>query len=657
MTAYSNLEYLPAAIESVLAQDLDSYELILVDDGSQGDLDSVIAPFLERLRLIRQNNSGPGIARDSGVAAARGDYVAFCDSDDRQYPWRLSSQLAILESYPDAALVFSDLATFEDGRITAESTLRERQLGIDRGDFEVSVARAFGEPTTCGELGISVPTQYADRPVYSGKVASLIASRHIAWVGASMVRRSAYLDVGGHQNKLSYMEDWHLISRIAKSYDLVFWDAPVLDYRQHPGQQTKQDIKTMVRSYRDVVVDVWKDDDSLRKQHPALYRSLIFSAYTQNVHYAMEAGEFDRAKADILACIRALPWKRHGYTQLARCLWREAAFGNRSRAERASNPSGTSRGVRRLRMVSVGATAVLAVVALGLVFYDRFGPSAGIRPAEITAGEISTVSAEGEYAANIVEPVFALWDRGEIAGAFERSEVIVAELDDYEPQVQSLLTDYIIHFYLALGRVGDAEALAATVVDQSLRTELDAAIAFANGDMPRVRNLLQREIVVSKPSTALLMVMVGMQDAASQSIRDFPELRNAAQKRDVITALSAMKSGDTALAKQYFERASGNLDVFDEGFFYVATDMLAGLTKSEGSLTDAIHILEKTAPRQDVAVRNGSAIFWLMCQRNLADMYAESGQFEEASAIEESISLKLVLADDSFPLAQSPADV
>ena len=642
MTAYSNLEHVPAAIESVLAQDLDSFELILVDDGSEEDIESVIAPYLGQLRLIRQQNCGPGIARDAGVAAANGEYIAFCDSDDVQYPWRLSAHLSILEAHPDTALVFSDLATYESGLVTTKSTLRERQLGIDEGDFDIAIARAFGAPTSCDELGIQAPEDFARNPIYSGRVPALIAARHVAWAGASMMRKSVYQDVGGHQIRQSYMEDWHLISRISKQHDLVFWDAPVLRYRQHPGQQTRKDVKTLVRGFRDVVVDVWSNDEYLRGHHKSLLHSLLASAYLQNVHYAMEAGEYARARADIFACIRALPWKRHGYTQLIRCLWRGRVFANTSRSQRASNKRSIESG-SSFWPLPAGITALVLVIAFVSLYLAPLKSLDDSSPASTTVGQ----SVAGD-----IEPVFALWDAGDIEGAFARSKKIMRDLNGEESDVRSSLAGELVRFYVGLGRIDDAEMLAAVVQENSVRLELEAVIAFSSGNRTRARELLDQDIDVTEPTTALLMVMVGLQEKASESLKNMPGLRNASQKLDMISAIGAMNDGDLDLAGSSFERAANEMDVHDEGFFYVATDMHAELARFGGDLDEAIEILEKTTPRQDVAIRNGSAIFWLMCQRKLADLYAEAGRLDDAEKIEDLIVRKLILADDSFPLAR-----
>jgi glycosyltransferase involved in cell wall biosynthesis len=123
--AYNVAGYIGEALDSVLAQSLGDFEAIIVDDGSpdRAALKSVLASYSDpRFRYIQKANGGPSSARNAGIAAARGEWVAFLDGDDAWLPNYLGSQLALLGRESDAA------AAFPDGFIFGDTPFNGRRL-------------------------------------------------------------------------------------------------------------------------------------------------------------------------------------------------------------------------------------------------------------------------------------------------------------------------------------------------------------------------------------------------------------------------------------------------------------------------------------------------------------------------------------------------
>jgi glycosyltransferase involved in cell wall biosynthesis len=88
---YNREKLVQRAIESVLAQEQEDYELIVVDDGSTDGTREAVRSYGEKVRLFEQENAGPGVARNRGIQEARGEYVTFLDSDDQWLPWTLAT--------------------------------------------------------------------------------------------------------------------------------------------------------------------------------------------------------------------------------------------------------------------------------------------------------------------------------------------------------------------------------------------------------------------------------------------------------------------------------------------------------------------------------------------------------------------------------------
>jgi glycosyltransferase involved in cell wall biosynthesis len=119
------------AVECVLAQEGPDLEVLVVDDGSTDGTGEALAarfPGEPRLRVIRQENGGTARARNTGLAAARGRYVALLDSDDRWLPGYLAAQVEALERAPEAALAVGD-AYYVDREGRTQTTYLERVHG------------------------------------------------------------------------------------------------------------------------------------------------------------------------------------------------------------------------------------------------------------------------------------------------------------------------------------------------------------------------------------------------------------------------------------------------------------------------------------------------------------------------------------------------
>lgn len=103
---YNKAGYILRTLESIAAQNMGDFEVIVVDDGSTDGSADVVRSFADpRFRLIAQANAGPGAARNRGLLQARAPYVAFLDADDRWLPDFLQVNVALLERYPEAAAV------------------------------------------------------------------------------------------------------------------------------------------------------------------------------------------------------------------------------------------------------------------------------------------------------------------------------------------------------------------------------------------------------------------------------------------------------------------------------------------------------------------------------------------------------------------------
>jgi glycosyltransferase involved in cell wall biosynthesis len=118
--AYNAAPYLGEAIESVLAQDYEPVELIVVDDGSTDGTAEVARSFAD-VTVVSQENGGNGAARNRAVENASGDLYAFLDADDRFTPGKLSLQKAALDADPGLDMVFGHVREFLSPELDEET--------------------------------------------------------------------------------------------------------------------------------------------------------------------------------------------------------------------------------------------------------------------------------------------------------------------------------------------------------------------------------------------------------------------------------------------------------------------------------------------------------------------------------------------------------
>jgi glycosyltransferase involved in cell wall biosynthesis len=178
--AYQCADYIIQTLNSVLAQRFTRYEIVVVNDGSPDTdvMEPLLAPYMASIRYIKQQNSGPSVARNRGVQEARGKYVAFLDSDDLWLPDHLSKQVELLENDPSLGLVYSDSLQLEE---------------------DAPIETAFET------------TPQAPQVTFE----NLVAERCTIGTSTTVVDRQALLDAGGFEESRHRSEDFDLWLRMA----------------------------------------------------------------------------------------------------------------------------------------------------------------------------------------------------------------------------------------------------------------------------------------------------------------------------------------------------------------------------------------------------------------------------------------------------------
>ena len=201
VAAYNYADYLGAAIESALGQDVPDGELevIVVDDGSTDATPEVVASFGDRIRAIRQDNQGLVGATHTGIAAARGEFITFLDADDEWPRDRTRKLVDAMDRHPQAGVVYGDMEIIDaDGR---------------------RLHRSFRELTGLEPL--------------TGRVYGRLLAANAVSAGAMMVRAALKDTFHPPVADAPLQQDWWIVCRVAEVADVVAIPDVVNRYRHH----------------------------------------------------------------------------------------------------------------------------------------------------------------------------------------------------------------------------------------------------------------------------------------------------------------------------------------------------------------------------------------------------------------------------------------
>lgn len=220
MPVHGTEKFLAQAVQSVLDQTFDDFELIVLDDESPGDPAGVLAAFHDpRIRYLRHDNRGPAYTRNRGVRESRGRYIAFLDSDDAWVPDKLAKQVEVFRTRRDVDVVYTQRITMdEDGAET--DGFRPRLHG-----------------------GFILQEIYVDNCIC---------------MSSAMLRREVFNIVGFIDENLRMSEDFDFWLRVAAGHRFEAIGEPLVRYRVHSGQVSR-DVGERVR----VVWEIRKDFDKV----------------------------------------------------------------------------------------------------------------------------------------------------------------------------------------------------------------------------------------------------------------------------------------------------------------------------------------------------------------------------------------------------------
>jgi glycosyltransferase involved in cell wall biosynthesis len=265
--AYNQGQYLAAAIQSVLSQTYQHFEIIVVDDGSTDDTRQVVDEFPDkRIRYLYQQNQGLSAARNTGIRHAMGEYLSLLDSDDLFLPTKLEVLLKRLEQDPALGMVAGQAIPFDENGLMLEKI------------YSIPL------PEDGAQLLLSNPLH----------------------VGSVLVRRSAQEAVGYFDESLRSCEDWDMWLRMVRAGYRSGWvDHPVSLYRFHNAQMTRNSAQMTEASF--AVLDKVFGDPGLVAGWKVLRNHAYGNAYLRAAAQAYHSQNFGYGKECLVQAVSLRP--------------------------------------------------------------------------------------------------------------------------------------------------------------------------------------------------------------------------------------------------------------------------------------------------------------------------------------------------------------
>jgi glycosyltransferase involved in cell wall biosynthesis len=225
---YNRAHLIVRAIRSVLNQTYQDFEIIVIDDGSTDNTEEIIRGFKDKkVKYIKKykENKGSSIARNIGIKVARGKYIAFLDSDDEWLPEKLDKQIKVLQSEsPEVGVVYSNLCYMDENGKSMNKLRNPKKEGYIYEDL-------FGKN-------------------YVGTDSTLL------------IRKECFHRVGLFDDLLNTQQDWDMWIRIAKYYRFALIKVPLVKYRLHSNQISRNLELKIITANRILV----KYKDELKKR-------------------------------------------------------------------------------------------------------------------------------------------------------------------------------------------------------------------------------------------------------------------------------------------------------------------------------------------------------------------------------------------------------
>ena len=264
---YNRANFLTETIDSVLTQDYQNIEHLIIDDGSSDDTKELLKKYEnnDKVRCFFQNNSGQSIARNKGLRESRGDFICFLDSVDYFLPGKLSKQIEAFQENPSVDIVYGDYIFIDaDGN-------RLDQKNMTR---------------------------------YSGKITDQLLKDNCVSMNTTMVRKGLINSVGGFSEHIKFADDYDLWLRLSVDAQFLYLPEKLSAYRLM-NNQISSNKRARFESNEETICRFFQNNSYLFPE--SVKKDALNHLYIRASRHFSNAGNFTLAQSYLIKAFKQKP--------------------------------------------------------------------------------------------------------------------------------------------------------------------------------------------------------------------------------------------------------------------------------------------------------------------------------------------------------------
>ena len=271
LPTYNRASLIGRAIKSILNQTFNDFELLIIDDGSVDDTEKVVKTFADTKVTYKKHeeNKGAAAARNTGIHLARGEFIAFNDSDDEWMPEKLERQIK----------KFSEVNS---------------NIGV----------------IYCGYIAVSQQTNreiFRSTPMEKGKIYPRILQGCITGTFTPLIKQACFEKVGLFDETLPSCQDWDMWIRISEYYEFDFISDILVKMYIH-GSQISTNLEAKIEG-KERILEKYGFELS---KNPLFFNSFLIGLFLQNCI----AGKIKKGRKHLISALKLEPFQTKGYIHL-----------------------------------------------------------------------------------------------------------------------------------------------------------------------------------------------------------------------------------------------------------------------------------------------------------------------------------------------------